>query len=105
MNDTQSGRIPLYGERMKAYNVTLDADSVAMLRGLGDGNLAAGIRAAARYIRMHDDPIAWSLNCGDPDCWLCNPPSETAGTCLHCGAPVDDVRPGRTQCTKCGDGA
>jgi rubrerythrin len=30
---------------------------------------------------------------------------HSAGTCLLCGSPVEDVRPGRTQCPKCGDGA
>lgn len=38
------------GERGERYNVTLDADSVEILRGYGGGELSLGIRLAATLV-------------------------------------------------------
>ena len=44
------GRKPRDGKRGERYNVTLDADSVEILRGYGDGELSRGIRLAATLV-------------------------------------------------------
>lgn len=44
------GRKPRDGKRGDRYNVTLDADSVEILRGYGDGELSRGIRLAATLV-------------------------------------------------------
>lgn len=46
-----AGAPPKYGEAMSRYQVILDDDTVAKLRALGDGNLSAGIRTAARRVK------------------------------------------------------
>lgn len=45
------GRPPLYGAAMRARNVRLDDQTVAILRELGDGELSEGIRRAAEKLR------------------------------------------------------
>lgn len=49
----QMGRPPLYGGRMRAYNVRLDEATAEQLRVLGEGNLSEGIRRAAATLIAH----------------------------------------------------
>jgi len=44
------GRKPADGKRGERFNVTLDADSVEILRGYGGGELSRGIRLAATLV-------------------------------------------------------
>ena len=45
---TQAGRPNIYDKRMATYTVTLDRASADKLKALGNGNLSAGTRQAAR---------------------------------------------------------
>lgn len=47
-----AGAKPLYSEAMNRFQVMLDAATVEKLKALGGGNLSAGIREAARRVRM-----------------------------------------------------
>lgn len=47
-----AGRPPsVPGQPVKRINVSLDAETVEILKEFGDGQLSEGIRRAARYIR------------------------------------------------------
>ena len=52
-NAPQPGRPNIYGARMATYTVTLDKASAALLKALGNGNLSAGTRKAARLYINH----------------------------------------------------
>lgn len=46
-----AGAKPIYAEAMVRFQVMLDAVTVEKLKVLGDGNLSAGIREAAKRVR------------------------------------------------------
>lgn len=46
-----AGRKPITGTPLERHQVMLDAQTVLTMRDLADGNLSAGIRAAARSVR------------------------------------------------------
>ena len=47
-----AGAKPLYDKAMRRFQVMLDASTADKLKALGDGNLSAGIREAAKRARI-----------------------------------------------------
>lgn len=48
-----AGRKPETGTPMERKNVTLDADTIAVMKAVGDGDLSKGIRFAAKFLKQH----------------------------------------------------
>lgn len=49
-NNRKAGRPAFFDNSMRRYDVMLDANTVSLLRKLGDGNLSLGIRLAAKSL-------------------------------------------------------
>lgn len=48
-----AGRKPLTDAPMERKNVTLDAETIDVMKGLGDGDLSKGIREAAKRLKSN----------------------------------------------------